>query len=267
MEKIHRRTFCGASLLAFPLMNLFAGEKDLPGVCEESDPVMESLAREFARTTLDGMQNGFGAVHFRQYAGQFRILDALLEANGTNSRLNRKLDEDDFRLLDPDRVIRMTTGYWKKHGIDLNRENLEAQFSMDADSYRQVKLAIKKQGGIRALHESIAEAFERKASEYSGSVLKGGMTIRNGNSRIPASASSACRSFQKVQFDPGQFPLDMQPFIGVQMDCLCRAMVTEGAALSLLCVFGCVPCCVPAAILIAAELLMENNGQCNPKNC
>jgi len=260
MEKMNRRVFCGTSLLTLPLVSAFAGENK-NNVCSDiSDPIMDVLADEFAKTTYDGARDGFGSEHFRRYAGHIRILDAHLHAEGTNKKLDKKMDEDDYHLLDPERTVRMTTEYWKKHGILMNEDTLREQISFDMDSYRLIKKAIKKRGGVRSLHESVAEALERKARESETTVFRGGPIVRNGLVMFPAAGNSH-------QIKPAELILDFHSFIGVDLDCLCKAMAVEGAVLALLCAFGCVPCCVPSAVLLAIEILINSNGACDPTLC
>jgi hypothetical protein len=266
MEKIHRRSFCAASLLAFPVVKLFAEDNNAGNICSEPDPIMDALADEFTRTTLDGARNGFGAVHFRQYAGQVRIFNAHLNAKGTVGRLNRMLDEDNYNLVDPDRAASIATEYWKKRGIVLNEGNLSAQLSSDAESYGLVKNDIKRRGGVQALHERIAEAFERKAEEYSTAVYRGRLAIRNGVIVLPAAVSSSPTLVGQAQFINTQF--DIHAFIGADIDCLCKAMLVEGAALSILCaLIICPPCCVSAAFLLGMAIIMEQMGMCKPSEC
>ena len=261
MNSMNRRAFCGTSLLALPLMNAFAGEKGKKCCSDIQDPLMDVLADEFAGTTFDGARNGFGAGHFRQYAGQIRILDAHLENEGINKKLNNKLDEDDYHLLDPDQMVRMTKEYWKEHGVLLNENNLRDQVSLDMDSYWRMKKAIKKGGGVRALHRSVAEALTQKATESETIVFRGGPMIRNGQVAFPASGNPV------HQIKPAEYVLDFHSFIGLDLDCLCKAMATEGALLTILCALGCVPCCAPAGILLALEILISLFGYCDPSQC
>jgi len=261
MEKMHRRTFCGTSLLALPLMNVFAGETDNKCCSDSQDPVMEVLADEFARTTFDGARNGFGTGHFQQYAGQVRIFDAHLDNKGINKKVDKNLDEDNYHLLDPDRTVRMTADYWKKHGVLINESNLRDQVSLDMDSYGRMKKTIKKGGGVQALHQSFAEAFERKARELETVVVRGGPMIRNGQVTFPVPGNPA------HQIKSADLVLDFHSFIGIDLDCLCKAMAVEGAILAIICAFGCVPCCVPSAVLLALETLINSIGFCDPSLC
>ena len=261
MEKMNRRVFCGTSFLALPLMSVFAGEKGNKACCDISDPITDVLADEFARTTFDGARNGFGARHFRQYAGYVRIFDAHLHSEGTNKKLDNKMDEDDYHLLDQDRTVRLTTEYWKKHGVLINENNLRDHISFDMDSYRSMKKAIKKMGGVRILHERVAEALERKARETETVVFRGGPVTRDGNVIFPAAGNSP------HQIKSVDLQLDIHSFIGIDLDCLCKAMAVEGSILALLCVLGCVPCCAPSAVLLALETLMDSTGFCDPTLC
>jgi hypothetical protein len=267
MEKMNRRNFCGASLLALPLMNVFAEDKGIDGFSSESDPVMNALADEFTRTTLDGAHNGFGSTHFRQYAGLVRIFNAHLDAKGTNRRLNKKLDDDDYYLLNPERTVRITMEYWKKRGVILNEDTLTSMAVIDGNSYGSIKKAIKKQGGIEKLHESIAEAFDRMAEEHETTAFRSGLTFHNGSIIFPAVRGGSRRNhFLNVQdVNPGD--LDPHMFIGIDLDCLCKAMKVEGALLSILCVTVCPPCCVPAALMLALATLGESMGFCDSKKC
>ncbi len=261
MERMNRRSFCGASLLVLPLMNGFAGEREEKCCSEISDPIMDVLADEFAKTTFAGSRNGFGAEHFRQYAGLVRIFDAHLDAKGTNKKLDKKMDDDDYYLLNPDRTVRMTTEYWKKHGVLINENNLRDQISFDMDSYRSMKKVIKAGGGVRVLHKNVAESLERKARESETVVFRGGSRIRNGQAMIPASGNP------DHQLKPAVIEFDVHSFIGIDLDCLCKAMAVEGSILALICALGCAPCCAPAAILLALETLMDSTGICDPDLC
>ena len=261
MEKMNRRVFCGTSFLALPLMGVFAGEKENRVCSNIPDPITDVLADEFAKTTFDGARNGFGAGHFRQYAGYVRIFDAHLHAEGTNKKLDNKMDEDDYHLLDQDRTVRSTAEYWKKHGVLINENILRDHISFDMDSYGSMKKTIKKMGGVQILHERVAEALERKARETETVVFRGGPVIRNGNVIFPAVGNPL------HQLKPVDLQLDVHSFIGIDLDCLCKAMAVEGSILALLCVLGCVPCCAPSAVLLALETLMGSVGFCDPTLC
>lgn len=267
MQKVNRRYFCGASLLALPVMRAFAGGMDDADSAGTSDPVMDALADEFASVTEDGARRGFGAEHFRRYAAQVRIFDACLEEKGTNARINRKLDDDDYYLLDPEGAAGMTRDYWKQYGILFDESYLMQLTAIDADSYRAAKKAIKKQGGVRKIHQSIAAVFERKAEEYASKEFRSGLTFRDGFLRLPAHPGSATGGdFAKAQYEVEGMP-DFNAFIGASPDCLCKAMSVEGALLSILCATVCQPCCVPAAILLALVTLMEDMGECHADRC
>ena len=264
MEKVSRRVFCGTSFLAYPLMNVFAKQKKNAACTDTSiseDPIMDVLAKQFAETTYDGARKGFGSEHFRQYAGYVRIYDAQLYALGTDKKFDENMEEDDYHLLDPDNTVRMTADFWKKHGVLLNENNLRGQVSFDRDSYRQIKKTIKKMGGIRALHGSLAEAFERKAEEAEQSVFRGGPIVRNGKVIFPADGNPV------HWIKPAEIVFDVHSFIGIDLDCLCKAMAVEGAVLALICVVGCVPCCTASAVMLALEILMNTMGGCDPELC
>lgn len=264
MEKVSRRVFCGTSVMAYPLMNVIAKQKRNSACTDTAvleDPIMDVLADEFAQTTYDGARKGFGSEHFRQYAGYVRIYDAQLYARGTNKKLDKKMDEDDYHLLDPDNTVRMTAEYWKKHGILLNENSLREQVSFDRNSYRLMKKAIKKMGGVRALHRSLADAFEHKAEEAEQSIFRRGPIVRNGQVIFPAAGNPV------HQIKPVELVLDVHSFIGIDLDCLCKAMAVEGAILALICVVGCVPCCTASAVMLALEVLMNTMGGCDPELC
>jgi len=266
MEKIARRSFCGTALLAFPLMRLYANPQECDNCTDPSDPVMDILAEEFRRTTADGAENGFKADHYRQYASQIRILDARLESKGLNAEFNRRLEEDDFHQFNPARVAKSTADYWKKHGIILDENDLTARFSIDHADYYRMQKAIKKQGGIRALHASIAEALERKAREQGSVALKGVAELRNGRIVLPSRANSSRPSkFMTIQYELP--PYDIPYMFGLNLDCLCRSMATVGAALSVLCSWGVVAFCEPAGIILGIELLLESLKLCDPGRC
>ena len=267
MQEMTRRYFCGASAFALPLARLFAGAaEDDPGA-GYSDPVLDVLAEEFARTTTDGAEKGFGSAHFLQYAGQVRLFDAFLEDKGTNAKMDRMLDEDDYYMIDPYGNADAIGEYWKRRGIIFDETHLVRAASLDARSYRTVKREIKKQGGVRELHRRVAAAFERKAEEVASIGLGSGLTMRGGLLRFPAhprpAAAGALKNVQLEFFAPA----DPTLFEGVDLDCLCKAMKVEGAVLSILCASICQPCCVPAAIIVALATLMESVGFCNPENC
>ncbi len=262
MERMNRRSFCGASLLMLPLMSGFAGESEEKCCSESSDPIMDVLAGEFAKTTFDGARKGYESEHFRQYARIVRILDAHLDAEGTNKKLDKKLDDDDYEILNPDRSVRMTAEYWKKHGVLINEKNLRDQISFDMSSYRSMKKVIKAAGGVRVLHRNVAESLERKARQSESVVFRGGSGTPKGRQLVlPASGNP------DHQLKPATIEFDVHSFIGIDLDCLCKAMAVEGSILALLCVVGCAPCCAPSAILLALETLMDSTGVCDPDLC
>jgi hypothetical protein len=259
MEKIARRWFCGTAILAFPL--LCARDKGTEDPFDQSDPILDTLADEITRIAADGAQNGFRAEHFRRCSGVVRILDARLEEKGTNRDLNRRLDDDDFYRLNPSIGAQMTVDFWNRHGIILNKSDLASRLTMDSTAYRQMKKNIKKLGGVRVLHASIADALERKAKEIATASFEGGAVIRNGRVTLPSSNIPRER-YMTIQFD-----FDVNALIGSNPDCLCRAMTVEGALLSIACLAGCAPCCVPGAFFLALEKFLEGVGVCDPSRC
>lgn len=267
MQEMTRRCFCGASAMAFPLARLFAGPEENDPGAGFSDPVLDVLAEEFARTTVDGAERGFGSAHFLRYAGQVRLFDAFLEDKGTNAKMDRMLDEDDYYLMDPYGNANVIGKYWKRRGIIFDESQLMRLLSLDARSYRTVKKQIKKEGGVRTLHQRIAAAFERKAGEYDSAGLRSGLAMRGGSLRFPARPLPApADNLKNVQLELFA-PPDPTLFEEVDLDCLCKAMKVEGAVLSILCASICQPCCVPAAIILALVTLMESIDFCNPDNC
>jgi hypothetical protein len=276
MEKMNRRNFCGASIMALPLMNVFAEENGINTLLNETNPVLDTLADEFTRTTLDGVQNGFRAHHFRQYATQVRFFNACLDAEGVNNTLNAKLDEEDYYLLNADNAVQFTVEYWKKHGVLINEEDLAYRMAIDENSYKMTKKAIKKMGGVRKLNERIALAFERKAEKFISTAYQSGLTINNGSIQFPVLSGHGCKTgFRNVQYEGLEGfedledlqNLDPHLFIGLDIDCLCKAMVTEGALLTIMCVTICQPCCVPAGILLGISTLMDELGFCDSDRC
>jgi hypothetical protein len=267
MQEMTRRYFCGASVLALPAVRVFAGAAEEPAGEGFSDPVLDVLADEFARTTADGAEKGFGSAQFLQYAGQVRLFDALLEDKGTNAKMDHMLDEDDYYLIDPYGNADIIGKYWKRRGILFDETQLIRMASLDERSYRRVKREIKKQGGVRALHQKAAAVFERKAREYASVGFGSGLTMHGGFVRFPARPRPAPADFLKnVQLEMFA-PLDPALNGGEDYDCLCKALKVEGAALSILCASICQPCCVPAAIMLALVTLMESFDFCNPENC
>jgi hypothetical protein len=258
MGKIDRRKFCGTAILASPLLCLRAkGGEDL---LDQTDAVLDVLADEIARIAADGAQNGFKAEHLRRCAGVMRTFNARMEEKGTNRELNSRLDDDDFYRLDPPLMAQKAADYWDRHGIRLNKDDLMAQLRMHPTVYREMKKSIKKLGGVRALHASVANALERKAKEYETVAFRGGATVRNGRITFNASGRTCSAAFIPAQ-------LDLSMYVGMNLDCLCRAMVVEGALLALICLAGCVPCCAQGAFLLAMEKLLEGLNLCNPSKC
>jgi len=267
MEQMDRRSFCGASLMTLPLMNVVAIENGVGNFLGETDPVLDALVDEFSRTTQDGTRNGFSAAHFRQYAGQVRIFNAHLDAKGMGKSLNKKLDDNDYYFLNPDSTVRLTLEYWKKRGILLNESDLTDQVAVDEYSYGMVKKSIKKLGGIHKLNEKIAEALERKAENYASAAYQSRLTIQDDSIRLPALHRPGCNSnFKNVQYEDIDI-LDPHLFIGLDLNCLCKAMIVEGALLSIGCVTVCQPCCVPAAIMLGFATLMEELEFCDSDKC
>ena len=267
MGKMNRRSFCGASLMALPLLNAFAEESVNNGLTGQTNPVLDTLAEEFARTTLDGVQNGFRAHHFRHYAWQVRMFNAHLDAEGIVDGLDRQLDDDDYYLLNAESAVQDTTEYWLKHGVFMNEDNLRYRLAMDKKSYQSVKKAIKKMGGVRKLNERIALALEDKAEKYASAAYYSRLTVHNGSVTFPPPNGQGCRNgFRTVQYEDLLYA-DPNMFIGLDIDCLCKAMITEGALLTIGCVTICQPCCVPAGILLGLATLMEELGFCDSDKC
>jgi hypothetical protein len=260
MEIIARRSFCTAALAAFPLLRLHAQEDEVPD--ETGDSVLDALADEIILVTADGAGRGFKSEHFRRYAGIVRTFDAHLQDKGTNRELNKRLDDEDLYRMNPASAARMTVEYWREKGIHFNENEFAARLAIDPATYRETKRAIKRQGGVRAVHKAIASALDRKAKEYETVAFKGGPAIRNG--RIDLSEPGA---FRQPEFMAAQY--DMGWLYGAQMDCLCKAMVTEGVILTIACLTcpGCQAACVPAGIMLAMEKLFESFGWCVPSRC
>jgi hypothetical protein len=190
------------------------------------------------------------------------MFDAHLEDKGTNRELNGKLDDEDLYKMNPALGARITVEFWQKKGIHFNENEIAARLSMDAATYRETKKAIKAQGGVRAVHKAIAHALERKAKEFETVAFRGGPAIRNG--RIAVADRGA---FRQPEFMPVQY--DYAWLYRSDMDCLCKAMVTEGVILTIACLTCpvCQPVCVPAAIMLAMEKLFESFGWCVPSRC
>ncbi|MEJ2247266.1 MAG: hypothetical protein P8Y80_14495 [Acidobacteriota bacterium] len=270
MEKMKRRSFCGASLMALPLMKVFAEDSGINSLFSQTNPVLDTLADEFTRTTLNGVRNGFRAYHFRQYATQVRIFNACLDAEGVNDTLNGKLDEEDYYLLNAENAVQFTVEYWKKHGVLINEDDLAYRMAIDENSYKMTKKAIKKMGGVQKLNERIAQAFERRAEKYTSNAYHSGLTINNGSIKFPVLSGHACKTgFRNVQYEDLEDLQNLDPhlFVDLDIDCLCKAMLTEGALLTIGCVTICQPCCVPAGILLGIATLMEELGFCDSDKC
>lgn len=262
MKRFTRKMFCGAVLLAFPILGLHARDKAADVIDRQPDSVMDALADEMIRITSDGTRNGIKAEHFRRLAGLVRTFDAHLEENGTNRELDSRLEEDDAFRLNPAQTARVTADYWKTKGVHFDESDLMARLSMESRTYLETKLAIKRRGGVRALHRAIAEAFEQKARELEALAFRDGPSVR----RDPV-ALRGLGIFPRQEFTRAQY--DYSDLIGVNVDCLCKAMVTEGQLLTFACLMipGCEALCVPAAVLLGLEKLMEAYGMCVPSRC
>ena len=260
MGNIARRNFCGAAFLALPLLCIRArAADDLP---EPSDVILDNLADEFTRIAADGAQNGFKSEHLRRCAGLIRAYDVRLEEKGTNGDLDHRLDDDDFHRLNPSLAAQRAVEYWNKHGLHLKESVLRANLAMSSNDYQEMKQRIKKSGGVRKLHAGIADALEQKAVGYESYIFRGTAMVHNGRGAIPPSGESNRNVFLQVQD-----MLTPEIFLLPSMDCFCKAMTVEGALLSLACVVGCAPCCVPAAIILAFEQFAEGIGLCSPSSC
>lgn len=258
MQTIGRRTFCGTAVMAFPMLMLHADEKG--NRSGQSGTVIDSLADEFTRITTDGAHHGFRGEHFRRYAGIVRTLDAYMEDKGRSTEVNNRLDDDDFDKVNPAFAAHITTEFWNKHGIEFRENDLAAQYAIDRAKYLEIKKAIKKQGGVRALHASIADIFERKAKDHETVALKSGADVRNGRLVL-----SPPRKSQRSEFTTIQFPF-VNPFMSP--DCICLEMVVAGCLMVALCVTLIAPeCCPIAASIFAFEKLLESLGLCRPSDC
>jgi len=256
MENITRRKFCGIAIMTLPLLCLPA--KATEGLSGQSDPILDALADEITRVAADGSQNGFTAEHFRRCAGIVRTFDARLEEMGTNRELDSRLEDNDFYELNPYLTAQKTVDYWDKHGMRLDKNDLTAHLTMDSRVYCEIKKSIKKQGGVRNMHARIADMLEQKANEHEAVVFRKRAVIKN--SRVVFPSSNAPQAgFTRVQYE-------LLPWFG-NIDCLCKVMVVEGAALALMCATFCQPCCVPAMVLLGLEKVLEIMGACNPNNC
>ncbi len=260
MRRIARWMLCGAILWFFPPSALKAQE----GTASYSQPasVMDAVADEMIRITSDASRNGFKAEHFRRYAALVRALDADLEENGTNREIDGKLDEDDAARLNPALAARITAEYWKKKGVRLDEQELRARLLMNAKSYLDTKAAIKRMGGVRALHKAIADALEEKAKEIEAAASRVDPVLHRDRFAYGARILGI-----RPEFTPAQY--DLSYLVGVNVDCLCKAMVTEGVILTIFCVAcpACQPACASAAFLLALEKLMEAYGICDPSRC
>jgi hypothetical protein len=265
MEKIGRRSFCGTVAMAIPLVCLNAkfGENS----SGQSDAVIDSLADEISQITKDGIQHGFKGEHLRRYAGVVRTFDACLEEKGSNQDFDNRLDMDDYSQLNPAYTARITTQYWQKRAINFDEDELTAQLAITPEEYREMKKAIKKRGGIRALHREVSDLFERKAKEYDANANKDGADFKKGAFRFPFRPQSSRSNFVQVQDFPDPSQL-MIMAMGSSIDCLCKALLVEGSVLAIACSIAiCAPCCAAAALMIAMENILESFGTCNANRC
>jgi hypothetical protein len=251
MDNIARRTFCGTALMALPLLKLNAKDNDIQN--NNSSLIIDNLADEISRITFDGAQHGFNGEHFRRYAGVMRTFDTVLEDKGINRELDKELDDDDYYKLDLRRASEATLNYWNKHGIAFDQGNLASLMAIDAAKYREIKKAIKRQGGVRAIHRSAAEAFERKAQEHGDALLKLRLPLHDERVVFPG--------VKEPEFVLAQFGY------GVNEDCLCKALLTEGYILVVLgFFFGAVLSAIGSLEIAIANLLIMF-GACNVGNC
>jgi len=257
MDTIARRTFCGTALMGLPLLKLTA--EDRSGRDDGPSPIIDNLADEISRITSDGAQNGFKGEHFRRYAAVMRTFDAVLEDKGINRDLDKELDEDDYHKLDLRRASETAVDYWNKHGIAFDQGNLASLMAIDAAKYREIKKAMKRHGGVRAIHRSTADVFERKAKEHGEhgvALLKGGPTLRNDRVVLPR--------FRGPEFVLAQYDMF---FSDVSIDCLCKALLTEGYILVILGFFSGGFLGAIGSLLIAIANLLLMFGACNLGNC
>jgi hypothetical protein len=262
MEKTTRRIFCSTAVLAVPALPLLAKENSVgsDSFSNSSDPIFDALTEEFNRVTADGAQNGFKAEHFRRYAEFMRIFNAHMESKGYNKEFNKKLDEDDFYKLDPVRTAKSVAEFWRKHNVEMREDELTEQLAIDWKSYMEFKKSIRKNGGIQTLYLKVAEAFERKAKEYETSSLRGSPVFHQGKVLFPVQNGQP--HLLNAQFG---WLLDM--IVGFDMDCFCKALIATAALCGIICVFGCPALCIPAALLLALEKIMEGMYLCNPDKC
>jgi hypothetical protein len=300
MEKTTRRMFCGTAFMALPVLTLAAGRKEagmnIPLL--SSEPILETLADEFADITADGAQNQFASSHFRRYAGLIRMLDLQMECRGISGEVDKRLDDDDFHLMNPVRSARFVSDFWRKRNLHLRDEGL---LNVDGSWYREGKKRIKKMGGVRALSAQTALLFEIKARQHESASLRGGPYMRQGKILFP-------RQPEKPLFVNAQYPGPMTGMpdftqignvIGLldgggfsilfpdksnelilnsigeplenfsrRLDCLCRFLQLMGAALvGLDSYMPCTPCAIIGAMWIMAEALLESMLACNAERC
>ncbi len=251
------------TIISLPLLCLNA--KGAEGVPDPSDPILDVLADEIAQIAADGAREGFKAEHFGRAAALIRTFDARLEERGANRRFNLNLGDEDFHKLNPSLAAGRIARYWENHGVRIDEEDTRFRLSMDAFMYREMKKIIKTNGGIRPLHAAVVKALRRKAKECGSGAFRGGAVIANGLVVFPSS-NAVGANFTRVQFE--ELPFDPLMFAGLNIDCLCKAMVVEGAIMSILCATAICPvCCAPAAIILGAEKLLEVMGLCSPDKC
>ena len=251
--------------MAIPLVCLNAKFGENPS--GQSDAVIDSLADEISQITKDGIQHGFKGEHLRRYAGVVRTFDAYLEEKGTNKGFDDRLDMDDYSQLNPAHTARITTQYWQKRAINFDEDELAAQLAITPEEYREMKRAIKKRGGIRALNKEASDLFERKAKEFDANANKDGADFKKGAFRFPFRPQSSRSNFVQVQDFPDPSQL-MIMATGSSMDCLCKALLVAGCMLAI--AFEgviCAQCCVVAALMIGMENLLEAFGACNASRC
>lgn len=265
MQQLARRSFCGTALIALPALCLNAknGAVPLEHVGEESDAIIDSLTDEIARIAAEGAKSGFRAEHLRRCANIVRVFDARIAEKGTLREADRRLSENDHHKHNPAVAARNATAYCRKHGIQLNEDDLRTRLAVDSSSYRDTKLQIRKMGGLATFHAAIADALERQATEQAGAVIKGNAILRNGIVTFPSAR------LREAGFVNAQYDINPNVMIGMsgQLDCLCKALMVESAILAILCFTVCPPCCAAAGILAALERLLTAFGACQASSC
>lgn len=265
MQQIARRSFCGTALIGFPALCLHASNSEtaLDRMSEGSDLILDNLADEIARIAAEGATSGFRAEHLRRCANLVRIFDARIAEKGSIREADRRLNVNDFHKHNPAVAARNATEYCRKHGIQLNEDDLRTRLAVDTTSYRDMKLHIHKMGGLAKFHAAIADALERKATEQAAAVIKGDVILRNG---VVAFSGP---KVEKAEFVNAQYDINTNVVIGMssQLDCLCKALMVESAILAILCFTVCPPCCAAAGILAALERLLSAFGACQASSC